>query len=99
MSENNSLKEQLATLPPTQSPLTPATPSPPVVYEALFKPSEWDDYPLKQDDKYTNKIIQPEFAPFNQISETLPSGFQFQNFNVQDEHQVKLICNFLNGLK
>ena len=35
------------------------------INESLFRQSELDDYPLKRDDKHTNKIIQPEFSPLN----------------------------------
>src|SRR5271157_6065967 len=51
------------------------------INEALFRPSEWDDYPLKRDDKHTNKIVQPDFAPFCDAdnAEPLPDGFEFLN--------------------
>ena len=69
-----------------------------LVNEALFRPSEWDDYPLKRDDKHTNKVVQPDFAPFNnsQEPESLPEGFQFVALNVNDDATIKLITEFLN---
>lgn len=71
-----------------------------VVNEALFRPSEWDDYPLKRDDKYTNKIVQPDFAPFNHsdegVPESLPDGFEFVAMDVKDEPTLATITEFLN---
>lgn len=69
-----------------------------VVNEALFRPSEWDDYPLKRDDKYTNKIVQPDFAPFSYLEEPekLPEGFEFVALDVRDEPTLVTITEFLN---
>jgi GNAT superfamily N-acetyltransferase len=69
------------------------------VNEALFRPSEWDDYPLKRDDKHTNKIVQPDFAPFCDVTkpEALPDSFQFSSIDVRDENSLKRMCNFLNA--
>lgn len=69
-----------------------------IVNAALFGPSEWDDYPLKRDDKHTNKIVQPDFAPFCDINhpEPLPDKFSFVNCNLSDEIFLKKICAFLN---
>ena len=70
-----------------------------VVNEALFRPSEWDDYPLKRNDKYTNKVVQPDFAPFHDLSqpEVLPDGFQFISLNIRDEKVAEAVCAFLNA--
>lgn len=70
-----------------------------LVNEALFRPSEWDDYPLKRDDKHTNKIVQPDFAPFCDITrpEPLPEPFQFVSLDVRDEVSLKRMCTFLNA--
>lgn len=69
------------------------------INEALFRPSEWDDYPLKRDDKHTNKIVQPDFAPFCDAEhpEPLPVGFKFQDCDVRDEACLKRLCTFLNA--
>lgn len=68
------------------------------VNEALFRPSEWDDYPLKRDDKHSNKIVQPDFAPFNSTDEpeNLPGGFAFIALDAADETTLKTITEFLN---
>ncbi len=73
--------------------------APIVVNEALFRPSEWDDYPLKRDDKHTNKVVQPDFAPFCDVDkpEPLPQGFSFVNLNLSDDTTVKKMCVFLNA--
>jgi len=69
-----------------------------VVNEALFRPSEWDDYPLKRDNKHTNKIVQPDFAPFNNSEEPekLPDGFEFATLKTKDDQSLTTITEFLN---
>ena len=66
------------------------------VNESLFKPSEWDDYPLKRDDKHANKIVQPEFVPFSN-SCTLPAGFEFVSLDVRKDEVIAAITEFLNA--
>lgn len=70
------------------------------VNEALFLPSEWDDYPLKRDDKHTNKVVQPDFAPFCDVTqaEPLPQGFQFVSYPVAEcsDETIETLCRFLN---
>lgn len=69
------------------------------VNESLFRPSEFDDYPLKRDDKHTNKIVQPDFAPFSDVNkqEKLPEGFSFVSIDIRDDAQLKKMCVFLNA--
>lgn len=69
------------------------------VNEALFLPSEWDDYPLKRDDKHTNKVVQPDFAPFCDVSkpEPLPHGYIFQSIDSSHSESLELVCSFLNA--
>ena len=69
-----------------------------IVNESLFRPSEWDDYPLKRDDKHTNKVVQPDFAPFNSTDdqEPLPEGFEFVALDVSNDLTLKTLAEFLN---
>jgi len=69
-----------------------------IVNESLFRPSEWDDYPLKRDNKHNNKVVQPDFAPFSNSAEPehLPEGFEFISLNIAEEPTLKLVTEFLN---
>jgi GNAT superfamily N-acetyltransferase len=71
----------------------------PKVNEALFRPSEWDNYPLKRNDKHTNKIVQPDFAPLGNLDspDKLPDGFAFTSLDVTDDGCCRRICAFLNA--
>lgn len=68
------------------------------INESLFRQSEWDDYPMKRDDKHTNKIIQPEFAPLSSEMESLPPGFNFIELDLMtdDSGECAHIAQFLN---
>ena len=69
------------------------------VNESLFRPSEWDDYPMKRDDKHTNKIIQPDFSPLHDATkpEQLPQGFLFGTLSVSDDADMQRLVAFLNA--
>lgn len=67
-----------------------------MINESLFRPSEWDDYPMKRDDKHTNKIIQPEFCPLSEPS-VLPQGFVFGTLNTSDDKDLQKLVVFLNA--
>lgn len=69
------------------------------VNDALFRPSEWDDYPMKRDEKHINKVIQPDFAPLTDASrpEPLPSGYTFGSLDINDDVSANKLCVFLNA--
>lgn len=66
------------------------------VNEALFAPSEWDDYPLKRDDKHQNRVVEPDFCPFGEGETPLPSGFRFAALRLDADEDVRRACAFLN---
>jgi len=67
------------------------------INESLFRQSELDDYPLKRDDKHTNKIIQPEFSPLNSEMEVLPEGFVFSELSLENDEDFQKVSDFLNA--
>ena len=73
---------------------------PKIVNESLFRSSEWDDYPMKRDDKHTNKIIEPDFMPLSDVSkpDALPNGYVFSEFTFDEANMIKL-CAFINSSK
>lgn len=72
---------------------------PKIVNESLFRSSEWDDYPMKRDDKHTNKIIEPDFMPLADSSkpDALPNGYIFGQFTFDNNDNVIKLCAFLNA--
>lgn len=69
------------------------------VNESLFKPSEWDDYPMKRDDKHFNKIIQSDFVPLTDSTkpEPLPANFVFGSIDLTNDAAMSRLCLFLNS--
>lgn len=65
-----------------------------MVNNKLFQPSIWDDFPMKRNNKHTNKIIQPDFDIDMPTKIKLPKGFQFIELNLE-QHSDR-IANFLN---
>ncbi len=61
----------------------------------FYKPSEWDIYPMKRDEKYINKIIDLDYC-VNTTELELPDGFTLITMDVDNDIELKDVCEFLN---